>query len=61
MILYILDEFDRQGSGGNSPVSARQPRTLSMAIVPGEHIRSILLARQQKNTELSDQETGTPA
>ena len=52
----IVGEFDQQGSGGGggdgtSPVCARQPRTLSMAIVPGEHIRSILLAKQQRTTQ----------
>ena len=35
---------------------ARQPRTLSMAIVPGEHIRTILLAKQMNTTEMSSEE-----
>ena len=48
-------EFDSQGSSESSPVCARQPRTLSMAIVPGEHIRTIMLAKQLNTTETSDE------
>lgn len=52
MLNVIVGEFDGRGSGGDgqSSVCARQPRTLSMAIVPGDHIKSILLA-QRENIE----------
>lgn len=61
--ISLVGEFDNQGSGENSPVCARQPRTLSMAIVPGEHIRAIALAKQQTHTEQSGEinsEANTP-
>ena len=35
---------------------ARQPRTLSVAIVPDEHIRTIMLAKQINTTEMSSEE-----
>ena len=50
-----VGEFDAQGSSdSDSPVCARQPRTLSMAIVPGDHIKSILLAKRENILESSD-------
>ena len=57
-LLWTAGEFDSQGSSGEegSPVCARQPRTLSMAIVPGEHIRTIMLAKQINTTEMSSEE-----
>ena len=62
----FLGEFDNQGSGDiESTVCARQPRTLSMAIVPGEHIKEIVWARQQnscleKEGEESTHEANSP-
>ena len=62
---YHIGEFHKQGSSERSPVCAQQPRTLSMAIVPGEHIRAIALARQQTNSTVKNvseenvQETNT--
>ena len=50
-----VGEFDAQGSSdSDTPVCARQPRTLSMAIVPGDHIKSILLATRENVGESSD-------
>lgn len=56
----LIDEYERNSSE-KTVKFLKQPRTLSLAIVPGEHIVSIALAKEQLLTTPSTSENTDPA
>lgn len=59
MLTFCVDEYE--STSRKTGTLLKQPRTLSLAIIPGEHILSIALAREQENSapiKTRDQESG---
>ncbi len=59
MCVIMTDEYEKNASQKTAKF-LKQPRTLSLAIVPGEHIVSIFLAKEQQSTTPLSITEGTP-